>query len=227
MQKVLSNSTSAGKLGDTQSRLRFAVILSIESQQTILLQYTIENATAALVPKMLSQPSQPLPSSSHRFSDWPSIFNPFLFSHRTSPTLLKITKMRIFMFFAVEKCASKTQSYGPICDYDPILNSCTCHEQRNPFLQTKPPKAKRESWFSQLVQYRLRQRLLNTSRNDYDQSTPSIFDIYELGRGSSTPHRSTLRPSVDWRRHTDTRGSSTAKEEEEEEDEVAVWWQSS
>jgi hypothetical protein len=134
--------------------------------------------------------------------------------------------MRVFMIFGVQKNASKKQSYGPVCDYDPMLNSCTCQERRNPFLQTNLPKAKRESWFSQLIQYRRSQRLLNTSRNDYDHGSPAMFGSYEPSWGPSTPRRFALRPSVDWRRRPDSRDGDAVEAVEAEErweEEVSVW----
>ncbi len=175
---------------------------------------------------MLSQSHQSLYISSTVVSSnrFPSNFRR-LFDPSGLPYLPTVAKMRVVMFFAVQKNADKNQSHGPVCDYDPMLNSCTCHERRNPFLQTKPPKAKRESWFSQLVQYRRRQRLLNTSRNDYDHSIPAIFDSYEPGRGSSTPRRSALRPSIDWRCHPDSGGGDAVEVVEVGEgwEEVRVW----
>jgi hypothetical protein len=128
--------------------------------------------------------------------------------------------MRVFMFFGVQKNAGN-QNLGPVCDYDSTLNSCTCQERRNPFLQTKPFKAKSKSWISQLVQYRRRQRLLNTSRSDSDHGTQAVLGSL----GVSIPRRSVLRPSVDWRRRSDSSGGAVEVVEVEGrwEEEVTVW----
>lgn len=168
------------------------------------------------------------PPSAIRFPTVSSGEFPPIFSASCLPSLLylpKVAKMRVFMLFGVLKNAGNKQSVGLVCDYDPTLNSCTCQERRNPFLHTKPPKAKSETWFSQLVQYRRRQRLLKTSRNDYDDGTPAVFGTYEPNRGLSTPHRSAVRPSVDWQRHRDSRGGAVEVVEVREgwEEEVRVW----
>lgn len=63
------------------------------------------------------------------------------------------------------------------------------------------------------------------SRNDYDHGTPAIFGSYEPSRGSPTPHRSALRPSMDWRRRPDSRGDGTVEVAEVGalEEKVRVW----